>query len=66
MKCHRVHCHYGTASSLVPKVQTFISELLQSTVEHGTDSVVLWAEFYVHNPLGIKENNEHALDFALH
>jgi hypothetical protein len=26
----------------------------------------LWDEFFVHNPLGIKENKEYDLDFALH
>ena len=33
------------------------------TLDCGIDLVVLWNEFFVDNPLDIKENKEHALDF---
>jgi hypothetical protein len=36
------------------------------TVVCGIDSLACQDEFFVNNLLGVKENDEHALDFALH
>jgi len=35
-------------------------------VEHGIHSLACWNKFFVHNPLDVKENDDHALDIAFH
>ena len=59
MRGDRTHCHYAIASSHVLKVQAVVF-----TVQYNC--MVLWAEFFMYNPLGIKENKEQALDIELH
>jgi hypothetical protein len=39
---------------------------LKVTVVCGIDSLASQDEFFVNNPLNVKENDEHSLDFALH
>jgi hypothetical protein len=36
------------------------------TVVCGTDCMACQGEFFVNNPLNVRDNEEHALDFALH
>jgi hypothetical protein len=39
---------------------------IKVTVESGMGRLTCQKEFFVNNPLDVKENDEHALDFALH
>ena len=35
-------------------------------VERGIHSLACWDNFFVHNPLDVKESDDHALDIAFH
>jgi len=35
-------------------------------VEPGIHSLACWDKFFVHNPLDVKESDDHALDIAFH
>jgi hypothetical protein len=63
-----VWCHYATASSSVAKVwdAVFTHFHANITVVQGIDCLACQDEFFVNNPLDIKENDEYALDFVLH
>jgi hypothetical protein len=54
-KCEMVYCRDATASSFVPKVRDEVFAL---------DCLICQDEFF--NLLDVKENDEHAHDFALH
>jgi hypothetical protein len=59
------------ASSFLAKVRGEVFAHFQAVavkrlqVVCGTDCLACQAELFVNNPLNAKENNEHALDFAL-
>jgi hypothetical protein len=61
----------ATASCFVAKVRGevfahFHTVAVKVTVVRGIDCLVCDDEFYVNNPLNVKENDEYALDFAIH
>jgi hypothetical protein len=66
-----VRCCDATAGSSVTKVQdeVFAQFHTVSVKRHmicRIDCLACQDEFFVHNPLDAVENDEHALDFALH
>jgi hypothetical protein len=70
-KQEMVCCHDATASSFVAKVwgevfAHFHSVAIKVTVVCGIDCLACQDEFFVNNPLDAEENDEHALNFALH
>jgi len=52
---------YGATSSLI-----FMQSPQNIAVQPGIHSLVCWDKFFVHNPLDIKESDDHALDIAFH
>jgi hypothetical protein len=63
-------CYDATASSFVPTVwdevfSHFHTVAIKVTVEFGIDRMACQKEFFVNNTFDVKENYEHALDFAL-
>jgi hypothetical protein len=66
-----MRCRDATARSFVAKVRGevfahFHSVAVKVTVVCGIDSSVCQDEFFVNTPLDVKENDEHAIHFALH
>jgi hypothetical protein len=65
-----VRCRDATVSSLSPKFEKSSHIFTQSpqnfTIVCGIDCLACQDEFLLNNPLDVKENDEHALDFALH
>ena len=47
-----------------PKLRTMSSQ--NFAVELGIHSLTSWEKFFMHNPLGVKESDEHALEIAFH
>jgi len=52
---------FGVMSSHV-----FTQSLQNVAVEPGIHSLACWDKFFVHNPLDVKESDDHALDIAFH
>ena len=52
---------FGATSSHV-----FTQSLENIAVEPGIHSVACWDKFFVHNPLDVKECDDHAFDIAFH
>jgi len=44
----------------------FTKSLQNLAVEPGIHSLACWNKFFVHNPLDIKESDDHALKIAFH
>ena len=44
----------------------FMQSLQNFTEEPGIRSLVCWDKFFVHNPLDVKESQDHALEIAFH
>jgi hypothetical protein len=71
-KCETAHCHDATASSLVAKVRGevfthfYTVSVQRLTVVCGIDCLACQVKLFVNNPLDVKENYEHADNFALH
>jgi hypothetical protein len=66
-----VCCRDATASSFVSKVQGeffahFHAVTVKVTVVCGINCLICQGEFFVNNPIDIKENDDHAIDFTLH
>jgi hypothetical protein len=64
-------CRKATPSSFVTKVQGevfthFHAVTVNITVLCGIDCLTCQGKFFVNIPLEVKENDEHALGFALH
>jgi hypothetical protein len=59
-KCGVVRCCGAVASSTVAKVWVKV------TAACGIDCSACQGKFFVNNPLDVRENDEHALDFTLH
>jgi hypothetical protein len=71
MKCGTVHCRDATVIFFATEVQGEVFAhshvvALKVTGVCEIDCLACQDEFFVNNPLDVKENNEHALDFALH
>jgi hypothetical protein len=69
-KCGMVHCHDATASSFVTNVQGkifthFHAVAIKVIVVCRIDCLACQDEYLVNNPLDVKENYKHALDFYL-
>jgi hypothetical protein len=65
-----VRCRDATVSYLSPKFgakssHNFTKSPWNATTVCGIDSLAYQNKFFLNNPLDIKENYEHALDFAL-
>ena len=54
-----MHCHGKGARSVVAKVGDDVF-----AVEPGIHSLASWDKFFMHNPLDVKESDEHALEIA--
>jgi len=52
---------FGATSSHV-----FTQSPQNVAVEPGIHSLACWDKFFVHNPLDVKESDDHALDIAFH
>jgi len=52
---------FGVTSSSV-----FTQSTQKVAAEPGIHSLACWGKFFVHNPLDIKESDDHALDIAFH
>ena len=52
---------FGATSSHV-----FTQSPQNVAVEPGIHSLVCWDKFFVHNPLDVKESDDHAVDIAFH
>jgi hypothetical protein len=70
IKFETVHFRDSTASSFVVKVQGEVFALFHAvaakvTVARRIGGLTSQGEFFVNNPLDVKENNEHAPDFAI-
>jgi hypothetical protein len=70
MKCETVCCYTATGS-FVAKVQgeifsQFDAVSAKVTVVCRIDCLACQDKFFMNNPLKVKENGEHSLDFALH
>ena len=52
---------FGATSSHV-----FTQSPQNVAVELGIHSLASWDKFFVHNPLDVKESDDHALDIAFH
>jgi hypothetical protein len=70
-KCETVRCRDATASSFIPKVRGKVFAHFHAVDAKCNRSMQNWRfgrqdEFFVNNPLDVKENDEHALDFVLH
>jgi hypothetical protein len=66
-----VRCHDTTASSFVAKVRGevfvhFHAVAVKVTVVCRIDCLACQDEFFVNTPFDVKDNDEHALDLALH
>jgi hypothetical protein len=62
-------CRDATASSLVAKVRGEVFADFHAVAAKRHSSMrdrLLRAKFLVNNPIYVKENEKHALDFALH
>jgi hypothetical protein len=64
-------CHDATAISFVARVRGEVFAYFHAVTEKVTvvcriDSLACQDDFFVNNALNVKENDEHALDFALH
>ena len=62
-------CHGEAARSVLTKVEgdvfTCFHAVAQNfAVEPRIHSLACWDKFFVHNPLDIKESDDHALDIA--
>jgi hypothetical protein len=69
-KCETVHCRDAPASSFVTKVPGevfahFQAVAVKVTVVSGNDCLGSKDEFFMNNPLTVKENDDHALYFDL-
>jgi len=53
--------NFGATSSHV-----FTQSPQNVAVEPGIHSLACWDKFFVHNPLDVKESDDHALDIAFH
>ena len=53
-----------------PKLGVVFAVYMQSpqnfTVEPGIHSLACWDKFFMHNPLDVKESDNHALEIAFH
>jgi hypothetical protein len=66
-----VCCHDATATSFAAKVRGevfayFHAVAVNVTAVCGIDCLACQDIFFVNNPLNVKQNDEHALYFALH
>jgi len=66
-----VRCHGEAAKSVLAKLGTmslhFFSQSPQNfPVESGIHSLACWDKFFMHNPLDVKESDDHALEIAFH
>jgi hypothetical protein len=66
-----VRCHVATATSFVAEVRgeafaRFHAVAVNRQVVCGINCLACQGEFFVNTPLDVKENDELALDFALH
>jgi hypothetical protein len=62
-----VRCRAATASSSVAKVRGEVFAHFQAVAVKRHSSICpARANFFCENPLNLKENNEHVLDFVLH
>ena len=64
-------CHGEAARSVLAKVGAmssyFFTQSPQNfTVEPGIHSLACWDKFFVHNPLDVKESDDHALEIDFH
>ena len=65
------HCHVKQPGLFLPKFgatssHIFMQSLQNVAVEPGIHSLACWDNFFVYNPLDIKESDDHALDIAFH
>jgi len=56
---------------LSPKLGTMSSHFFTQSpqnfaVEPGIQSLASWDKFFMHNPLDVKESDDHALEIAFH
>ena len=67
-KCETGHCHGEAARSDLAKFGgNFFTQSPQNfAVEPGTHSSACWDKFFMHNPLDVKESDDHALEIAFH
>jgi hypothetical protein len=69
-KCETTRCHDATASSSIAKVRGevfahFHAATIKVAVVCTIGCLAYQDKLFVNNPLDVKENYEHALDFAL-
>ena len=50
----------------VMTLHVFTQSLQNIAVEPRIHSLACWDKFFVHNPLDVKESDDHALDIAFH
>jgi hypothetical protein len=69
-QCEAVHYNDATASFSLARVRgEVLAHFHVVAVTHHSirqNCLICQDEFFVNNPLYVKENDEHALDFALH
>ena len=56
---------------LTPKLGAMSSHVFMQSqqnfaLEPGINSLACWDKFFVHNPLDVKESDDHALEIAFH
>ena len=64
-----MRCHGEAARSVLAKVGEDVFALFTQspqnfTIEPGIHSLACWDKFFMHNPLDVKESDDHALETA--
>ena len=65
------HCHEEAARSVLAKVGGDVFALFHAVsanfaLEPRIHSSACWDKFFMHNPLHVKESDDHALEIAFH